>query len=221
MIMRTNALRAIDTTSESPGCLDPATIEVPGPERGAPVRELPLPTTGPYPPLFAVVGAHGGAGASTLARWWVHAADAGLAWPGSPRTTQRVVIVARDCIPGLTAAADRLREWHAGVAPDGVTVVGLVLIAARPRRVPAAVRRFARTVGELVQDGAVWPIAWHEELIVHELGELARYTPFDPPPPRRAHLTRAVPVDVHRAGAAITTRIAFARQQAQQEGGSR
>ncbi|MGF6885935.1 hypothetical protein ABIA39_007552 [Nocardia sp. GAS34] len=215
--MRTSPLRAIDTAGEPPARLDPATIEAPSPDRAAPIRETPLPTTGPHPPLFAVVGAHGGAGASTLARWWAAAADAGVAWPGSARTTQRVVLAARECIPGLTAAADRLREWHAGLAPEGVSLVGLVLIAARPGRIPAAVRRFRRTVADLVPDDAIWPIRWHEELIVHELAELARYAPFDPPPPRRAHLTRAVPADVHQAGAAITARIAAERQQAQQE----
>ncbi|MBY8858601.1 hypothetical protein K7711_19135 [Nocardia sp. CA2R105] len=213
MTMSANRLRAIDPTNESAarGRWDANTIEVPSTERLALVRELPLPITGPHPPLFAVMGAHGGAGASTLARWWVHAADTGMAWPGSTHTTQRVVLVARDCIPGLTAAADRLREWHAGLTPDGVAIVALVLIAARPGRTPAPVRRFRRTVSELAE--TVWSIGWHEDLLVHELGELARYTPSDPPPPRRAHLTHAVPVDVHRAGAAITDRIAATRNE--------
>ena len=140
------------------GRFDPATITGPDPEHCAPVRNSPLPATGVFPPLFAVLGAHGGAGASTLARWWAHAADTGLAWPASPATTQRVVIVARDCLPGLVAAADRLREWHAGLAPDGVTVVGLVVIAPRPGRVPVAVRRYRSTVAGLA--AAVWSVGW-------------------------------------------------------------
>ncbi|MEU6559256.1 hypothetical protein [Nocardia nova] len=188
---------------------DPATITGPDPEHRAPVRNSALPVTGVYPPLFAVLGAHGGAGASTLARWWAHAADTGLAWPGSAATTQRVVVVARDCLPGLVAAADRLREWHAGLVPDGVTVVGLVVIAPRPGRVPAAVRRYRATISGLA--AAVWSIAWHDELLTCELGDLAYYTPHDPPPPRRAHLSEAVPADVHRVGAAITTLIAADR----------
>lgn len=207
-----NGLRATEPTAEAQasGRMDADTIQAPSAERLAPVRRAPLPTTGPHPPLIAVMGAHGGAGASTLARWWAHAADTGVAWPGSPRSTQRVVLVARDCIPGLVAAAERLREWHAGLAPDGVTVVALVLIAARPGRTPAAVRRFRRTVSELAE--AAWSIGWYEGLLVHELGELARYTPFDPAPPRRAPLTHAVPADVHRAGTAITQRIAATRE---------
>ncbi|MBF6063476.1 hypothetical protein IU500_18495 [Nocardia terpenica] len=189
---------------------EPATISAPPPQRRAPVRVEPLPVTGPHPPLFAVLGAHGGAGASTLTWWWAHAADTGPAWPASPRTTQRVLIAARLCMPGLTAAAERLREYHAGLAPDGVTVIGLVLSAARPGRLPAPVSRYRRTVTELVDD-AVWSIRWHDELVLLDVCELARYTPGDPPPPRRARLTHAVPADVHRAAIAITARIAATR----------
>ncbi|MCM6774415.1 hypothetical protein NDR87_14245 [Nocardia sp. CDC159] len=208
-------LRTVHATDREPptGHLDPDTITAPAPDRLAPVRHAPLPVTGPHPPLFAVLGAHGGAGASTLARWWVHSADTGLAWPASAATTQRVIVAARECIPGLTAAAERLREWHAGLAPAGVSIVGLVLVATRPGRVPAAVGRYRRTVAELV-DGAVWSIGWHDELIVRELDDLAQYTPYDPPPRRRARLTEAVPVDVHTAGLAITNRIAVGRGDA-------
>ncbi|MBF6176056.1 hypothetical protein [Nocardia blacklockiae] len=199
-------------TSDRPRTgLEPGTIAAPAPQRRAPVRDVPLPTTGAHPPLFAVLGAHGGAGTSTLARWWAHSADTGRAWPAHPRTTQRVVIAARDCLPGLTAAADRLREWHAGLTPDGVTVIGLALTAARPGRVPAAVRRYRRTVADLV-DGAVWNIAWHDDLLVHDLTDLAQLTPADLAPPRRARLTQAVPADVHRAATAITTVIVAAHR---------
>ncbi|MGY2087916.1 MULTISPECIES: hypothetical protein [Nocardia] len=189
------------------GRLEPGTVAAP--ERLAPVRETPLPTTAAHPPLFAVLGAHGGAGTSTLARWWAPAADTGLAWPASPRTTQLVIVAARLCIPGLTAAADRLREWHAGLAPDGVQVIGLVLTAARPGRAPVVVRRYCSVVAELVEH--VYQIAWQDELLNCELTDLAQYVPFDPPPSRRSRLTEAVPPDVHRAATEITTRLAETR----------
>ncbi len=186
----------------------------------APIRETPLPTTGAHPPLWAVLGAHGGAGASTLARWWAPAADTGLAWPGSPRTTQRVLIAARLCIPGLTAAAERLREWHSGCAPDGVSVIGLALTAARPGAVPAPVRRYRSIIAELVDQ--IYDISWHDELIVCELSELAQYSPLIPAPParRRRRLTKSVPHDVYRAGADIVGRISsnsIAIQQSSEE----
>ncbi|WP_051047567.1 hypothetical protein [Nocardia asiatica] len=189
------------------GRLEPGTVAAP--ERLAPVRETPLPTTGAHPPLFAVLGAHGGAGTSTLARWWAPAADTGLAWPASLATTQQVVVAARLCMPGLTAAADRLREWHAGLAPDGVHVIGLVLTAARPGRVPMVVRRYCAVVADLIEH--VHQIAWHDELLSCELTDLAQYVPFDRPPPRRSRLTEAVPADVHRAGSQIITHLAARR----------
>ncbi|MBF6325885.1 hypothetical protein [Nocardia cyriacigeorgica] len=189
--------------------LDPTTIAAPAAADRAPVRKTPLPTTGAHPPLFAVQGAHGGAGASTLARWWAPAADTGLAWPASPRTTQQVLIAARLCLPGLVAASRRLREWHAGHAPDGITVIGLALTPARPGRIPPAVRRYQKVVAELVD--RVYVLAWQDELLAVELDELAQFRPFDPPPPRRTRLRRAVPADVHRAGADIVAHLAAAR----------
>ncbi|WP_245671743.1 hypothetical protein [Nocardia amamiensis] len=193
--------------------LEPGTVAAP--ERLAPVRETPLPTTGAHPPLFAVLGAHGGAGTSTLARWWAPAADTGLAWPASPATTQHVIVAARLCMPGLAAAAERLREWHAGLAPDGVQVIGLVLSAARPGGVPSVVRRYRAVVAELVEN--VYEIGWHDELVTRELADLAQYLPFDPAPPRRSRLREAVPADVHRAGTQIVTHLAATRSIAAQQ----
>ncbi|WP_433678341.1 DUF6668 family protein [Nocardia sp. CA-119907] len=192
--------------------LEPGTVAAP--QRLAPVRETPLPTTGAHPPLFAVLGAHGGAGTSTLARWWAPAADTGLAWPASPHTTQHVLVAARLCMPGLTAAAERLREWHAGLAPDGVQVIGLVLSAARPGRVPALVRRYRAVVAELAEH--VYDIGWHDELVTCELTDLAQYLPYDPAPSRRSRLRETVPADVHSAGTQIITHLAATRSIAAQ-----
>ncbi|WP_194817926.1 hypothetical protein [Nocardia sp. XZ_19_385] len=191
--------------------MEPATVAAPPPQRRAPFRHNALPITGPHPPLFAVLGAHGGAATSTLAHWWGPAADCGLAWPASPATTQKVVVAARLCMPGLIAAAERLREWHAGLAPEGVVVIGLVLSAVRPGRVPAPVRRYREVVTELV--GSVYTIGWHDELTRCELSDLVEYLPFDPPPKRRAPITSAVPRDVHHAGAAIIADLALIRKQ--------
>jgi len=206
--MRATASRLEQTPPPGSGRrLDPHTLSTPN--RTAPVRTDPLPTTGAHPPLWAVLGAHGGAGTSTLARWWAPAADTGLAWPASPATTQLVLVAARLCMPGLTAAADRLREWHAGLAAPGVEVIGLVLTAARPGGVPAVVRRYRSVVTDLVE--SVYEIGWHDELLATELTDLAEFTPFDPPPPRRARLRVAVPVDVYHAGTQILTGLAATR----------
>ncbi|MFD3595176.1 hypothetical protein ACFWU5_20835 [Nocardia sp. NPDC058640] len=179
--------------------LEPDTVN--SPNHRAEVRADPLPTIGAHPPLVAIVGAHGGAATSTLARWWAPAVDCSQCWPGSPETTQRVVVSARLCLPGLIACAERLREWHAGLAPDGVEVVGVVLSAARPGRVPGSVRRYRAVIEDLTE--VVWEIGWHDELVERELTELAEFFPFDPAPSRRRHVTEAVPADVHSAGSEL------------------
>ncbi|MEU3010132.1 hypothetical protein [Nocardia asteroides] len=193
--------------------LDPATVQPPATR--AAHRSEPLPITGAHPPLVAIVGAHGGAGTSTLARWWAPAADCEQRWPASPDTTQRVVIAARLCLPGLIACADRLREWIFGAAPAGVEVIGVVLAAARPGAVPAAVRRYRATIADLTE--LVWEIGWHNELVERELGELAQFTPFTPAPPRRSGLTEAVPADVHRAGSELIAALATSLKTATEE----
>ncbi|MFI8974155.1 hypothetical protein ACIGO9_14810 [Nocardia asteroides] len=184
--------------------LHPATVAPPTSRAGH--RAEPLPITSTHPPLVAIVGAHGGAATSTLARWWAPAADCGQLWPASPETTQRVVVAARLCLPGLVACADRLREWHAGTAPAGVEVIGVVLTAASSGRAPAAVRRYRATVAELTD--LVWEIGWHNELVERELGELAQFTPFTPAPSRRSGLTVTVPADVHRVGSELIAALA-------------
>ncbi|MFI6956642.1 hypothetical protein ACIBJI_24645 [Nocardia sp. NPDC050408] len=112
----------------------------------------------------------------------------------------------------MTAAAERLREWHSGLAPDGVVVLGLVLTAVRPGRVPASVRRYRDVVAELIEH--VYAIGWHDDLVACELSELAEYLPFDPPPRRRAAITQTVPSDVHRTATAIITNLAVLRKPA-------
>lgn len=191
--------------------LDPSTIIAPPPEHRATVRTTPLPTTGRFPPLFAVMGAHGGAGTSTLARWWAPAADIGTQWPGSEHTTQRVLLAARLCLPGLIAAADRLREWHAGLTPPEVTVIGLALTPVRTGRMPATVRRYRATVAALITP--IYDIGWHDDLACLELGELAQTFPGDEEPTHRGRtaLTRTVPHEVHRIAADLLARLAAER----------
>ncbi|MEV0768507.1 hypothetical protein [Nocardia salmonicida] len=118
------------------------------------------------------------------------------------------MVAARLCLPGLIACAQRLREWHAGSAPGRVEVIGVVLTAARPGRVPAPVRRYRALIDDLTE--VVWEIGWHDELVERELSELAEFSPTDPPPPRRSRLTDAVPADVHRAGVELIDALARA-----------
>lgn len=76
----------------------------------------------------AVVGAHGGAGATSLAAIDPELLfDCGAAWP-STHGKQACILVARTSARGLHAAQTALQQWAAAETPS-VDVLGLVLIA--------------------------------------------------------------------------------------------
>lgn len=90
-------------------------------------------------PLLWMVGAHGGAGAST----WAHllgAGDAGVAWPRhvNPSRSLDIVVCCRSTAAGLRAAQDVAIEWAAGALPG--QLVGLVVGADAPGRLPRELR---------------------------------------------------------------------------------
>ena len=89
------------------------------------------------------VGAHGGAGESTLEELFLGSRAADHRWPltGENLPAARVVLVARTHAHGLSAAQSAIREWAAGEAR--VLLLGLVLIADAPGRLPHALRRLA------------------------------------------------------------------------------
>lgn len=143
----------------------------------AAARSEPLPVTGAFPPLFALVGAHGGSGAGTLARMWAPAADTHGCWPASSATTQRVFIVAREHMAGIAAAADLLRAAAEGAVPPGVMVCGLITVAAHPGKAHKDVRRYAGTVGELAPH--TYQVPWLKALIPMLPRQLPCWQPSD------------------------------------------
>jgi hypothetical protein len=106
------------------------------------------------------VGAHGGAGETTLARLAPGSRAAGHAWPapaaGSPAS--RVVVVARTDHSGLLAAQRVAREWASGQVAGLVDLVGLVLVADAPGRRPKELRQLE----QLVSGGypRSWTLPW-------------------------------------------------------------
>ena len=83
------------------------------------------------------LGAHGGAGESTLEELFSGSRAAEHSWPltAAERPPARVVLVARTHARGLVAAQSAIREWAAGDVP--VLLLGLVLIADAPGPAPA------------------------------------------------------------------------------------
>jgi hypothetical protein len=106
------------------------------------------------------LGAHGGAGESTLEELFSGSRAAHHSWPltAANLPPARVVLTARTHAHGLKAAQSAIREWAAGDAH--VLLLGLVLIADAPGRLPHGLRQLS----DLIAGGvpAVWSLPWIE-----------------------------------------------------------
>ncbi len=139
------------------------------PQRGIPapdrVDQLPVHDRGATAALWWV-GAHGGSGESTLAALMPGTQAAGHAWPRTPsQTPARTVLVARGDARGLRAAQDAMRQWAAGLVPS-VEVLGLVVMADAPGRVPRSLRDLLQVVSGGVP--RTWSVPWVEAWRVGE-----------------------------------------------------
>ncbi|MEV4637759.1 DUF6668 family protein [Actinoplanes sp. NPDC049548] len=85
---------------------------------------------------IAWVSAHGGSGATTLTAV-LGGVDLGCRWPNAGRhEPARVFLVARTHAQGLRAASRALNAIREGRHPAGMELVGLVLVADAPGRLP-------------------------------------------------------------------------------------
>ena len=139
------------------------------PQRGIPapdrVDQLPIYDRS-VPAALWWVGAHGGSGESTLAALMPGTQAAGHAWPRTPsQTPARTVLVARGDARGLRAAQDAMRQWAAGLVPS-VEVLGLVVMADAPGRVPRSLRDLLQVVSGGVP--RTWTVPWVEAWRVGE-----------------------------------------------------
>lgn len=131
----------------------------PQPGIPAPAQGLPVVARAAAAPLW-VVGAHGGSGETLIAALndeWV-ASD--HSWPAPPGAGPvPCVVVARTHVSGLLAAQAALTQW-ASAAAGLASVVGLVLVADAPGKLPAPLRDLAKVVA----GGAprVWEVPWNE-----------------------------------------------------------
>ncbi|NTW42673.1 MAG: hypothetical protein HGA44_22870, partial [Cellulomonadaceae bacterium] len=109
---------------------------------------------GPVGRLYAIA-AHGGAGTSTLVAF----VPGLFELLGQPGPGDRVLVIARTSAAGLQAARRSLR--HAALR-DGADVLGLVLVADAPGRLPRPLRDLA----DLASGGAprTWRAPWVEAL---------------------------------------------------------
>ena len=113
------------------------------------------------------LGAHGGAGETTLASLFAGIPAAEHHWPISngPRKTS-VVLVAKTNFWGMVAAQAAMRDWSANHRRH-VTVLGLVLIADRRGRLPRPLLDLQRTLGGAT--GNLWWLPWVESWTLGEV----------------------------------------------------
>ena len=107
------------------------------------------------------IAAHGGAGATTLTRL-LGGTDLGCRWPdaalGEPAT---VLLVARTNAEGMGAAGRALNALREGRHPAGMRLVGLVLVADAPGRLPLPLARRIRVLRSIAPVHRVpWMPSW-------------------------------------------------------------
>ena len=152
----------------------------------------------PGRPALWWVGAHGGAGESTLAALLAGTRAAGHVWPlpgeGDAPGGTPVVLVARTNMRGLRCAQLAAADWASGGLPH-LRLLGLVMVADAPGRLPKPLKDFARVVAGGVPK--VWHLPWVEDW---RLGEHPS-AQTSPRPVRRllSDLTASVPtIAAHR-----------------------
>ncbi|KHL02715.1 DUF6668 family protein [Sinomonas humi] len=147
--------------------------------RWASVTGVPrVPVVGPAPALW-VMGAHGGAGESTLAALLDGAAGTGHAWPvrqdGSKDGGGKdvVLLVCRSNAAGLRAAQLAAIEYGSGSLPG--SLAGLVVTADAPGRPPKALADRIRLVAGAVPH--LWQLPWVEAWRLAEAPDPASLPP--------------------------------------------
>jgi hypothetical protein len=108
-----------------------------------------------------IIGSHGGAGESTISRLIEGSRPTHHSWPvtGGTDTNPRVLLVCRSSMNGLEAAQRALIEWTSTARPQ-VDLLGLVILADAPGKLPKPLRDLAAIVG----GGAprLWHLPWVE-----------------------------------------------------------
>lgn len=108
------------------------------------------------PPTLWVYGVHGGSGESRIAALCPTWVPTDHAWPAIAGS---VLLVARTHAAGLLAAHGAIAHWAAGAVPH-VRLVGLVLVADAPGRLPRPLADLQRQVAAGVERS--WQIGWSE-----------------------------------------------------------
>lgn len=184
----------------------PGWLAVPTEGDRAPIWETPVPRPAGRAPVIWLLGAHGGAGVSTLESMWAPAADSRRGWPAAD-TAPFVVVVARMHAAGLDAA-HRLCLQHQAGAVGGCSLLGLVTVAASPGKPALSLSRRRELVAAAA--GASWHIDWIPELLSTTPSELATWTPDYTAPVVKRFARPPAPTEAVPESAAVAAAEVFA-----------
>ncbi len=188
-------------------------VSAPPVDRHAPVWDQPItgaPGMGAPNPHWWWLGAHGGAGVSTLTGLAAVSADSHRGWPsGHPSQSPNVVLVCRTHLEGLERARDLLLQHTVvGLVPPMLRVLGLVTVPDAPGKVPTEVRRAMKLIGAAAP--RVWHLPWIEAWRSAHLHQMPTWHPTAPTATTqttRAPLKRATTAVVPGAHLACFTEI--------------
>ncbi|MFF2088609.1 hypothetical protein ACFVVM_32900 [Nocardia sp. NPDC058176] len=167
-------------------------VLAPEPWECAPVWDGPVPGSGRRPAGW-LLGAHGGAGVSTLAQMMAPLGDCHRRWPlGRGGESPLVVIVVRETIPGLVQAHSLLRQYHCGMAGPGARLLGMISVANRPGRSSRSIRRYLDLVQQLVPEQGRWQLDWQDEWPQTKITELPTWQPRSQAPEKGTDPLRAI-----------------------------
>ncbi|MDY3128135.1 MAG: hypothetical protein SOW59_08460 [Corynebacterium sp.] len=149
-------------------------------------HSTPVATAGEIPAFF-FVSAHGGAGASTLARLIAPAGDAGHCWPVCDENPF-VYVVARAGVDSLDRAHDVLLA-----APDEVTVLGVVMVKDSSDKPSRAVTNKVKVLKTITD---VFTVPYLKGVRECTLEDLPSWEPSTPAPgrlrPRRTSIVHSI-----------------------------
>ncbi|MDN6130455.1 MAG: hypothetical protein L0I87_00320 [Corynebacterium casei] len=145
---------------------------------GLPIADKPLHQGEDFSPLVWLVGAHGGAGTTTLAHAIAPFGDAGQQWPAHDEYPW-TVIVARTTREGIEAAHDTALQAQAGKCGD-CKVLGVVLVADAPGKTPKAIEQRITVLERVVP--TIWSVEYHGAWRANLLKDLPQWSPLDDEP---------------------------------------
>lgn len=170
--------------------------------------DQPVPASGS--PGLWLLGAHGGAGTSTLCRWIGPAGDAQGRWPGGHgQQSPLVVLVAEESVTALAKSQALVRQYATGDAGQSAQLLGVVTVARVPGRRPQQVRQRRDVLTGLLTQisggGAhMWAVPFVAGLPTVEPGELPVWSLGDPPTQKKRPAVReAVPPAVAELGSEL------------------